>query len=83
MLEEQLALARQGKILSIAMVTVAGPGNFTPMGTLTGLLELSAGCDDLKDTIKAAMRAAAMAAAQPRPSGIIRPSPDFDPQHRP
>lgn len=80
-LEGLLAAARRGEIVSIGAVIVGGPGKFTSMGTLAGLLELSCGADDLKDTIKNAIRNAAVAQAQQQRPSIIRPGPSFDPQH--
>ena len=81
-LEGLLAAARRGEIVSIGAVIVGGPGQFTSTGTLVGLLELSAGADDLKDRVKFAMHAqAAEQAKLPQRASIIRPGPSFDPQH--
>lgn len=83
MLEGALESARQGHIHALGLVAVFGPGRFAATGVMAGLLELSAGTDNLKDQVKASINGiaeraqAAMEAAKPK---ILRPEPGFDPQ---
>lgn len=64
-LERLLADARAGKILSIGVVIVPGPGGITCMATNGCAAELYTGCGMLQSGLMAAMSG--------KPSSILRP----------
>lgn len=56
LLEQVLAQAKRGEILSLGLVMSAGPGRMTAAATPGGEFEIIAGCLDLQNAILARLK---------------------------
>jgi hypothetical protein len=69
MLEKMTAMARDGKMMSVALIFSAAPGNVNLAATMACMTDLFVGASLLQDQLKAIMMQRAMKDAQAQPGG--------------